>query len=325
VNFVRASPTLLVFGLVLTDFPSQSSARQKVLKKNREHAVSSDEVIHVMKVLAAGERRFEAEVDAEKAAILAEYRESRQYKKDFLESLRSDLQRSLSVLHDYRQFLALVRQNLNVIFENRHPHRALDEQLALAPQAEKAIYWACRLMAEKIETAFLLLHPERITDDNAFAKFRLHGAVHKYVQIYRPSFTEKGVSLQIVGESIGLVLGNAAAFGVIPHTFIDNALKYAPRGSDVVLEFEESKDAIIMKVTSSGPRIDTDEREHIFDLFSRGRHALRQEENGTGFGLYLAQFVAKAMNTRIAVNQAPSGSAKTGYVTTFSVTFERAG
>jgi hypothetical protein len=63
-------------------------------------------------------------------------------------------------------------------------------------------------------------------------------------------------------------------------------------------------------------------RERIFDLFYRGRSARDQEEEGAGFGLYLAQFIAMTIGTRIYASQS-SDQNRLGYWTTFSVRFRR--
>ncbi len=118
-------------------------------------------------------------------------------------------------------------------------------------------------------------------------------------------------------------MGNPAAVPVIPHTLIDNALKYSKRGSEVRIEFQETNSDIDFRVISYGPQIADDELDKIFDVFYRGRSARDQEEEGAGFGLYLAQFIATTMGTRITVSQSAAES-QFGYRTTFSVRFHRA-
>jgi signal transduction histidine kinase len=193
--------------------------------------------------------------------------------------------------------------------------------LAKAYPAEVAIYWASLLMTEKLNTAFLLIHPEKLLSPNKTV-FRLHGMVLKYVKIYNASFVEKGIRLEVTGESFAEIRADSSALGVIPQTFLDNALKYAPRESKVTVEFKEYKDFIILAVTSYGPKIEADEKEKIFELFYRGRNALKEQEEGAGFGLHLAQFVAKSIGSEIVVHQ-DSLKTRFGYETTFSIRFPR--
>jgi K+-sensing histidine kinase KdpD len=128
--------------------------------------------------------------------------------------------------------------------------------------------------------------------------------------------------LKVLGESVGEIRGNPTAVPVILHTLIDNALKYSKRDSEVRIQFHETDTYIDFSVSSFGPKIAEDERERIFDLFYRGRSARDQEEEGAGFGLYLAQFIAMTIGTRIYASQS-SDQNRLGYWTTFSVRFRR--
>ena len=205
----------------------------------------------------------------------------------------------------------------------RNPGVDLDQQLSAALPAEASIYWASILMEEKLQTAFFLLHPERITNPAEVSAFRLHGLVLKYLRIYNSGFAAKDIKPKVVGASIGEIKGNRAAVAVIPHTLIDNALKYSLRGAEVVIGFEENEHDIALSVSSYGPKIHSDELAKIFQVFYRGRSATQQEDEGAGFGLYLAQFIANQMGAHIQVSQAENKTGSLGFWTTFSVRFIR--
>jgi two-component system sensor histidine kinase SaeS len=85
----------------------------------------------------------------------------------------------------------------------------------------------------------------------------------------------------------------------------------------------ETDHDITLSVSSYGPRIKESERDKIFDIFFRADAAVRQEEEGTGVGLYLAQFVAHQFGTTITVKQDPQNTPSRGHWTTFSVCFKR--
>ena len=57
----------------------------------------------------------------------------------------------------------------------------------------------------------------------------------------------------VVGDSWGRIEGNTRALGIIPHTLIDNALKYGPTGSRVIVAFEEDAETITLNVESFRP------------------------------------------------------------------------
>jgi signal transduction histidine kinase len=312
---------MIMFGFAVRS-PTASAAQTKMMRQNPQCLVSVADVNLALNTYRDRMTAFERDVQSRKDSIVKEYISANGYKQDLLKELQPEFQKTFSVLHDYRQFIARVRQNINVVIEARYGGADLNEKLTRAEPAEAAIYWASILMEEKLNTAFLLLNPERINGAGEKTLFRLHGAVLKYVRIYNAAFREKGVTLHVSGESVGEILGNPTAIPVVPHTLIDNALKYSQRGAEVRVEFVENEYEIELKVTSHGPKIADDEKDKIFALFYRGRSALAQEEEGAGFGLYLAQFVAESVGTRIRVTQS-SVRSKFGYLTTFFVRFRR--
>ena len=65
-----------------------------------------------------------------------------------------------------------------------------------------------------------------------------------------------------------------------------------------------------------------DEEEKIFEAFYRGRNAARKQEEGSGYGLYIAQHIAiNHLDTKITVKQNNVG--KSEYIETiFSITIQ---
>jgi len=320
VNFQRISNDRLIFGFLIPN-ASGSAAQKKALRLNPQNRITPTELQHVQATIAAAQKSLADDIAQSKQQIIQEYKEKKGFQKDILELLKPEIEKNLAFLHDYKQFVSRVKQNINVVLQERYGNGDIDSMLARATQAEGAIYWASSLMTEKLQTAFLLLHPEKLLSPLKTAT-RLHSLVLKYVRIYNASFKEKGIKLDVVGESFGEIKADGSAIGVIPQTFLDNAFKYAPRGSTATVSFNEYDDFIVLGMTSFGPRIDQDEKEKIFDLFYRGRNAVREQEEGAGFGLHLAQFVAKSIGSEIVVHQ---NSLKTrfGYETRFSMRFPR--
>ncbi|MGH9344002.1 MAG: sensor histidine kinase [Terriglobia bacterium] len=298
-----------------------TSAQRKALKQNPENRVSLAEFNRAIAAMKATQGRFEEDIASAKQEIIGQYKDQQGFKKDFLDQLKPEIEKNLAFLHDYKQFVARVKQNINVVLKTHYGSGETEQLLSKALPSEVAIYWASSLMTEKLQTAFLLLHPERLQSPNTTV-FRLHGMITKYIRIYHSSFQEKEVKLEVQGESTGEIKGDPSAIGVIPQTLLDNALKYSTRGAKVTVEFRDLADFIILSVTSYGPKINPDEKSKIFDLFYRGRNAIKAQEEGAGFGLHLAQFVARSIDSEIVVHQKPLQT-RFGHETTFSVRFAR--
>jgi signal transduction histidine kinase len=87
---------------------------------------------------------------------------------------------------------------------------------------------------------------------------------------------------------------------------IDNALKYTPCTSDIVVRLTPTDDGACVSVIDAGPGITAAQREHIFDRYrradtSRGRH-------GYGIGLYVCKKIIEAHGGRVGVESTRHGS-----------------
>lgn len=79
---------------------------------------------------------------------------------------------------------------------------------------------------------------------------------------------------------------------------LDNAAKYAPQQSTIVIDARRVNDRIIIKVMDEGPGISPQERTRIFEKFYRSGQSGRQRA-GTGLGLAICRGFVEAMGGRI--------------------------
>lgn len=303
VNYQRVDSDLLVTGVVVRDYPGvPTPARQKALRRAGADAIARAQLEATLAQGTAMSLAEEEELRAAKDQVLADYRDTREYQKDAIELLRPDLQRTLGQVHDYKLFVQQIVQNIDVILETRFPGLSIDAKLDKADHEEAAIYWAAQLMDEKLDVALLLLNPNRIHELGDNKPFRFHGLVTKYRKIYQRQIDAKGLRVRQEGESYSNVEGNSRGLAVIVHAYIDNAVKYAPAGTAIVLAYEETNGELEFSVESLGPPVREHERSKIFDLFVRGEEAARRFSDGTGFGLASARVVADALGIRIGVD-----------------------
>lgn len=324
VNYVWLSDELMVAGVIAKDFGQSTPAREKMLRRGAANMVTLRELDELQERVNQAASLVATEIEREKAKILSNYRETEGYKHDLVELLRPQIEQELGQVHDYRQFVGQIIQNMNVIWEKRLPGRPIETHLQRASHEEVAIYWAARLMLSKLEAALFLMYPERIRDPHRVTRFSLHGAVTKYCRIYQRSFDQKEVRLHLRGFSAGKVESNADAVGVVVHTLLDNALKYAPTESRVEVWIEEDASDVRLGVESLGPRVERSESEKIFELFYRGSVAAQLDTEGTGFGLGAAQNVAENLGTQVEFSQEPVPVEGNMHKTRFSIAFPRA-
>jgi signal transduction histidine kinase len=81
---------------------------------------------------------------------------------------------------------------------------------------------------------------------------------------------------------------------------LENAIKYSPEGSKVLITTEEVNGEIVVQVADQGRGIPQDEIPHVFTRFFRGRET-RGDVSGSGLGLYLAKYFVDLHHGRIEV------------------------
>ncbi len=103
-----------------------------------------------------------------------------------------------------------------------------------------------------------------------------------------------------IGPDLPLV---QADFGLVEHVLInllENAAKYAPGGSEIIVSARAVEGAVLISVADLGPIIPTDERGHIFDKF----HRMQGSKNisGSGLGLSICRGIIEAHGGTIWVD-----------------------
>ncbi|MFZ2492173.1 MAG: sensor histidine kinase [Thermoanaerobaculia bacterium] len=310
---------MLVAGLVLTAFPETTKQRGKRIREHRHEQVTPDNLARAIASYQLTAEEQAKSLAAEKQRLIREYIDAQRFKSDFLEPLREDILRGLAFVHDYKQINTQISQNINVLIESRYQGATFEEKLGKAREYEKAIYHASKFLEEKLNVAKFLLNPEWLMRAEDCVLFRFHGAVHKYLRIYEPLFARKQLRKIVTGTSFADVLANPQATSIIPHTLIDNAVKYAPVGSRVEVGVDDGDGFVNFVVRSVGPQILPHELSRIFDPFYRGDRAREAFEEGSGYGLYVSQLVAREhLGTEIHVRQTPTDDSD-GFLTEFAV------
>ena len=107
---------------------------------------------------------------------------------------------------------------------------------------------------------------------------------------YAPDAIRKGVDLGLDEGSRGQIRGLPEAVRVMLRNLVDNAVKYTPAGGRVDVGVSESHQGVIVSVADSGPGINPELRERVFNRFYR---VVGNEEEGSGLGLSIVQRIAE--------------------------------
>jgi signal transduction histidine kinase len=102
-------------------------------------------------------------------------------------------------------------------------------------------------------------------------------------------------------EPFPMVLADHEKIESVLRNLIENAVKYAPAGSEIRVTGHAEGDRVQVAVHDAGPGIPEAERERVFERFYRVDSSNAREAPGTGLGLFICRAIVEAHGGRIWV------------------------
>ena len=233
--------------------------------------------------------------EKEEAAILAKN-----------EQLRANLLRAIS--HDLRTPLTSISGNASNLLSNGN---SFDE--ATKKQLYTDIYddsmWLINLVENllsvtRIEEGRLNLHiTEDLVDDV------ISEALH---HVNRKSI-EHHISVQNKEDYL-LAKMDAKLMVQVIINIVDNAIKYTPIGSNILIKTWKQEDRAMISIADNGGGIPDDMKERVFDMFYSGANKIADSRRSLGLGLSLCKSIVNAHGGKIAVSD------NTPHGTVFTIT-----
>jgi two-component system, OmpR family, phosphate regulon sensor histidine kinase PhoR len=110
---------------------------------------------------------------------------------------------------------------------------------------------------------------------------------------------DSGVELRSNGAPDALVLADPDAMNQVFGNLIENALKYAKSGKQVLVGAQLKGNEVEFLVRDFGPGISSEHLDRIFERFYRVDKARSRESGGTGLGLAIVKHLVQAHGGRI--------------------------
>ncbi len=224
-------------------------------------------------------------------------------------SLNALLQRLSSAFDAQRAFVA------DAAHELRSPLTALKLQVQLLQRApdDAARDEAAQQLAQGVERATRLVEQLLTLARNEpgarqppLAPVNLAEAVRQALADTGPMAAERRTTIELEAADDVQVQGDATALRVLARNLADNAVRYAPEGSRVLVRVAREDGRPVLTVDDSGSGIPAAERERVFDRFWR-REASAAVTSGSGLGMAIVKSVAERHGAHVALEDSPLG------------------
>lgn len=204
--------------------------------------------------------------------------------------------------HELRTPLTILRAELELADQ---PGRGRTELRAAVGRAAEETDRLIRLAEDLLVLA-------RVDGGEVFLR-RTPVAVHQVaaeaVRVAEGRAREAGVQLGLQGRGPFVIDGDDARLRQVVDNLLDNAVRFAPAGSAVVLRLTASRETVVLEVLDSGPGFPPAFLPYAFERFRRADAARTDQDGGAGLGLAIvASLVAAHGGTVTAVNR-PQGGA----------------
>lgn len=166
----------------------------------------------------------------------------------------------------------------------------------------------CRRLGGLIANVLDLSRIERGSREFRFEECDLHALVLDTVKLHEPRASSLGITLQTEAADLDPpAVVDAMAMQQALTNLIDNALKFAPRDSTVLVTLSQpDPQHWRLCVQDGGPGVPESERERIFDAFHRIGSELRRETQGVGIGLAIVKHIVEAHRGKVWVEGEPT-------------------
>ena len=105
----------------------------------------------------------------------------------------------------------------------------------------------------------------------------------------------------VEGDLSANIYGDADRIQQVIINFVNNAIKYAPDEKIITIKAIDEGDVVKVSVIDSGPGIDQEKAEHLFDRYYRV-DSKGSQYSGLGLGLYISAEIIKKHGGEIGVN-----------------------
>lgn len=207
-----------------------------------------------------------------------------------------------------RRFLAAIGHDLRTPLASlRAATEALEDGLAPDPDRYlRAMDRDITVLSSLVDDLFLLAKLEEGSIEVERSQIDVTELADEAIEVLSPVAAVADVALELDADDRTIASGGSEAVSRVMRNLLDNAIRYAPQGSAVVVEIRQGEGATV-RVIDDGPGFSAAFVEDAFDRFTRDDPARGRTTGGSGLGLAIAKGFIEALDGSIWAEPGPGG------------------
>jgi len=148
------------------------------------------------------------------------------------------------------------------------------------------------LNVSRIEEGRYLYKPSHIS---------FNEVIDPLIEVYKPELKRRGVNFEvkIPKKQLPKVVVDTEKITLVVQNFLDNAMKYTPKGGKVSFLISVKDKEIEVSVKDTGVGIPQDQQKRLFSKFFRAANVIRMETEGSGLGLFICKNIINSHKGKI--------------------------
>lgn len=200
---------------------------------------------------------------------------------DRIEDLVSNLRMTTnSIAHDLRSPLSRLRQRVEMLSA---PDRDEAAREADAARALSEVDHLLRVFAQLTEIS----RAEAGLGREEFEPIGLLDLAHDVAEFYEPVAADQGIQLLVKGDA-ATVSGHKTLLAQALSNLLENAVRYAPDGSRIIVSVQESAEQTVLSVCDQGPGVPEEDLDRLSQPFVTLDPSRTEQSSGLGLALVTA-------------------------------------
>lgn len=216
--------------------------------------------------------------------------------KSLFRSLEGERRFTADASHELRTPLAAIKSQIQVAIG---AHDAAQQQRALTQALQ-----ACDIATHRVEQMLTLSRLEQEIWRENIEIFDMRDVAVQVIGEVAPVAVSKHIELVLDASASMPLRGRAALWTVLLKNLLDNAIRWAPQPSTVIVSVEKSADTMTLTVTDEGPGIAP---EKIDSAFARFERLGKNDPGGSGLGLSIVARIVELHRARIELLPGKNG------------------